>query len=70
MRSLKINEILDHLQHELLVERVADLDQYFGLLVVVELPAPLVLDQVGGQHLGKAVLLDLLQVLFAPRLHI
>ena len=46
--SLKINEVLDYLQHYLLVERVAYLNEDLSLLVIVELPTPLVLDEVSG----------------------
>jgi len=43
-KSLKINDVLDEVADDLLVENVADLNQDFCLLVIVELPALLVLD--------------------------
>lgn len=46
--SLKINEVLDDLQQYLLVEIVADLNEDLGLLVIVKLPTPLILDEVSG----------------------
>lgn len=53
-----------------MVDGVAYLDEDFGLLVVVELPAFFVFDEVGCQHFGKAVFLDLLEVLLASHCNV
>lgn len=61
--SEPVVELLDQLDEQLRVQRVGYLHQDLGLLIVVEHPAVLGLDEVVGQHAGEAVLVHLLDVL-------